>query len=72
MFNPYYKINDDNENKKIIRKSTKPKTHIMRTDSIRKMNSLEKIFTEGIQKNSNFEELLNDPRLLKLYNDLDV
>lgn len=35
---------------------------------MKKMNTIEKIFTEGIQRNCDFEDFLSDPRILDLYN----
>jgi len=66
---PYYIVNENKENKStFLRKSTKSKSQIMKTETIKKMNTIEKVFTEGIQRNSNFEELFNDPRILNFYN----
>ncbi len=51
-----------------MRKNTKFKSQIIKTETMKKMNTIERIFTEGIQRNSDFEELFDDPRILNLYN----
>lgn len=62
-------MNEDNESRaSIVRKNTKSKSQIMKTETMKKMNTIEKIFIEGIQRNSDFEELLSDPRIMNLCN----
>lgn len=67
IFQPYYQVNIDADNKKLVRKNTKSKSQIFQPENFSKMGSIERIFTEGIRKNSDFEELLQNPKIKNLY-----
>ena len=71
IFKPYYQENLNKDNQPIVIKSKKSRSHIFKPEEFTKMGSLEKIFTEGIKRNSKFEDILNDPRIINLYDSLN-
>jgi len=55
-----------------VRKENRSKSQKITTEDMQKMSSLEKIFVEGIRKNSEFEDIINDPRLLNICGNFEI
>ena len=69
---PYYNKNENYVKNSMQNNQALSKSHLIETENFGKMDEMEKIFNEGIRKNSEFDILMNDPRLVDLLGNLNI